>query len=119
MKNDIVQDALSSDQVLSELGPSCTHIQMTSTRVDNNRILEEWHAIDLGSNLLQNSGALVYANKGKWCMVAEMAEKKNLMLYICLAPSRTIMPVAIEALGVIGSITFAFMKDLNTTMWQF
>ena len=40
-----------------------------------------------------------------------MAEEKKIS---CLAPSYTIVPVAIETLGAIGPLSLAFLKDLGT-----
>ena len=50
--------------------------------------------------------------------VAAGAETRKLTKYDSLAPSHTILPVAIESLGVIGPISMAFFKDLSRRMRQ-
>ena len=39
-----------------------------------------------------------------------VAEEKTLLKYSCLAPSHTIIPVAIEIIGAIGPLSLAFLK---------
>ena len=50
--------------------------------------------------------------------MAARAETRKLTKYDSLAPSHTIVPVAIESLGVIGPISMAFLKDLSRRIRQ-
>ena len=49
---------------------------------------------------------------------ATVAEEQKLEKYSCLAPSHTIVPVAIETLGAIGPQSLAFLKDLGVRIQQ-
>ena len=48
--------------------------------------------------------------------VAGMAEEKKIRKYSCLAPTHTIMPVAVETLGAVGPPSLAFLKELAARM---
>ena len=50
--------------------------------------------------------------------VAARAETRKLTNYDSLAPRHTIVPVAIESLGVIGPISIAFLKVLRRRIRQ-
>ena len=50
--------------------------------------------------------------------VAGMAEEKKVRKYSCLAPTHTIMPVAVETLGAVGPRSLAFLKELAARMKQ-
>ena len=50
--------------------------------------------------------------------MAAVAEERKLEKYSCLAPSHTIVPVAIETLGAFGPQSLAFLKDLGKRIQQ-
>ena len=50
--------------------------------------------------------------------VAGMVEEEKVWKYSCLAPTHTIMPVAVETLGVVGPRSLPFLKELAARMKQ-
>ena len=50
--------------------------------------------------------------------VAGMAEEKKVRRYSCLAPTHTIMPLAVGTLGAVDPRSLAFLKELAARMKQ-
>ena len=50
--------------------------------------------------------------------VAAMAEDRKRAKYLCLEPTYSFTPVAIESAGAFGPVTLAFMRDLGKRLSQ-
>jgi len=118
--NDIVHRALSSAHIPSRLEPSGLH-RSDGKRPDGVTMIP-WKC---GKPLVWDAtcpDTLALSYRGAACSgagaVAAMAEERKVSKYANLDTSHTFTPVAVETMGVIGTKSMAFLKDLGHRIRQ-
>ena len=118
--NDILHCAMTSAQIPSRLEPSGL-VRSDGKRPDGVTLVPWKYGKSLiwdatcPDTLARSYHTAATSSTGA---VAAGAETRKLTKYDRLAPSHTIVPVAIESLGVIGPISMAFLKDLSRRIKQ-
>ena len=118
--NDILHHAMTSAQIPSRLEPSGL-VRSDGKRPDGVTLVPWKNGKSLiwdatcPDTLARSYRAAATSSTGA---VAAGGETRKLTKYDSLAPSHTIVPVAIESLGVIGPILMAFLKDLSRRIRQ-
>ena len=112
--NDIVHRALSSAKIPSCLEPS--NLQRSDGKSPDGVTIVPWRSDKLlvwDATCPDMFASYTMSATSETGAVAALAEDRKRAKYLCLEPTYSFTPVAIESAGAFGPVTVAFMWDLG------